>query len=108
VQLRSICRALLILDVGYCAVALVAPRLPGWKMFESAEHVQYTLRAGDGQSVDAYAWVPAAARDLDEMDVVGVARWLCAEHRLPMPLTFDGPHLHRVIEAPDCVDHAAP
>jgi hypothetical protein len=105
---KSVCRALLVLDVAYCAAAVIVPGLPGWKMFESSERVAYTLRAGDGRAVDAYAWVPAAARDLDEADVIRVARWLCAEHRARPPLTFDGPREHRVIDAPDCADHAAP
>ncbi len=107
VEVRSICRALLVLDVGYCALAAVVPGLPGWKMFESSAHVTYSLKAGDGSDVDAYGWVPRAARDLDEPDVIAVARWLCRHHRVATPLTFDGPSVHRVIDAPDCVDHAS-
>jgi hypothetical protein len=108
VQLLSLCRALLVLDVAYCVAAQVTPGLPGWDMFVSVEHPAYTLRAGDGRAIDAYAWVPASARDLDERDLVDVARWLCRGRRETTPLRFDGPSLHRVIDAPGCVDHAAP
>lgn len=104
----SLCRALLALDIAYCAAALVVPGLPGWKMFESVEHATYTLRAADGRDVDAYAWVPRSARDLEEADLLRVARWLCAEHREPTPLRLDTERLHRTIDDPDCLDHAAP
>ena len=35
--MTSLCRALLVLDVAYCVLALAEDRLPGWKMFEDVE-----------------------------------------------------------------------
>jgi hypothetical protein len=108
VRLRSVCRALLVLDIGYCLAAVFLPDLPGWKMFETAERAAYALHAGDGHAVDAYAWVPASARDLDDRDLAQIARWLCVGRREPLPLRLDTPGRHRLFDAPECAGREAP
>ena len=106
-SIASLCRALLFLDVAYCATALVVPGLPGWKMFESSEHARYSLRDANDRDVDAYAWVPRAARDLSEHDLERVAAWICKEHHAPAPLRLDTANAHVVFTAPDCQAHEA-
>ncbi len=106
-RIRSLCGALLVLDVGYCALALLVPGLPAWKMYESAQRSVYVLRAED-REIDPHVWAPRSARDLDEADVIGVARWLCRTGREKGPLRFDSAAVHRTIEPPRCVDHATP
>jgi hypothetical protein len=106
VRLRSVCIALFVLDLAYCVSALFVRDLPGWKMFEGSERSVYTLRAGEGRAIDAYAWTPASARYLDDEDVVQIARWLCKGRREPLPVRVDTSRRHVVFDAPDCVDRA--
>lgn len=102
----SLCRALLVLDLAYCAAALFVPDLPGWKMYQSAEGTVASLQAANGDPIDLARYLPKSARDLDEAESLRVARWICAHHRELTPLRFDSPHRHRTIESPSCVDDA--
>ena len=105
-QLRSLCRALLALDVAWCAAALALPELPGWKMFDAPQGERFTIADGEGRAIDAYAWVPRGVVGLDTTDATRIARWLCRERRAKPPLRIDGETTHRVIDGPECAPHA--
>lgn len=107
-RLTRLCGALLLLDVAYLALALFTPGLPGWKMFDVSVHATYSLRDADGRALDAYAFVPRAARALDHADLARVARFACERRLAPLPLVLDTPRLHRTFSAPDCAPHALP
>jgi hypothetical protein len=105
-RLRSVCRALLALDVAYCAASLVVRDLPGWKMFDAPDRESFAITAGDGSAVDAYAWVPRGVPELDGHDALRIARWLCAEGRIPAPVRVDARRFRVTLSAQDCASAA--
>jgi hypothetical protein len=85
---RGAARALLVLNLLYCAWALVEPRLPGWKMFDSAEPLAWRLVDRDGRELSVDAALPRGACILSYADLRGVVRWLCERERSRAPLRF--------------------
>jgi hypothetical protein len=68
--LRSACRALLILNLLYCAAALFEDRMPAWKMFESGEPLDPALTRR------AEAYLPDGAYLLSQAELDSVLRWI--------------------------------
>jgi hypothetical protein len=85
-RLRSICRALLFLNLAYLSAALFSDALPGWKMFEAVEHLDYVLKNSKGERVDVHSVLPANANLIDKAQLRRVVAFIC-EHR-PGPFWF--------------------
>lgn len=90
--MKSLCRAILVLNVLYCLLAAVQPGLPGWHMFEDVERIDHTLVDRDGARVDVFASLPRGAHLVDRGELHEVVRWICEQHRdrAPYVLEEDG------------------
>lgn len=75
--LRSLCRALLVLNLAYCSIALFVDELPGWKMFESVEPLDYRLTTEAGKSLDVRGVLPKNARLMDSQQLGRVVTFIC-------------------------------
>jgi hypothetical protein len=86
--MKSLCRALLVLDILYCALAIAEPRLPGWHMFESVDRLDFVLRDRNGVAVDVRAYLPRDAYLVDKGELYAIVRFICErEHdRAPFVL----------------------
>jgi hypothetical protein len=89
--MRSLCRALLVLDVLYCVLAAAQEGLPGWHMFESVEPLDHELRDRDGQAVDVRAWLPRGANLVDRGELRGIVAFVCEKERARGPFTYVEP-----------------
>jgi hypothetical protein len=89
--MRSLCRALLVLNVLYCVLAAAQEGLPGWHMFESVEDVRYELRDRDGQLVDLRAWLPRGANVVDRGELRQIVTFVCQKEHERAPLTYSEP-----------------
>jgi len=87
-RLRSLCRALLVLNLAYCTAALFLPELPGWKMFESVEVLDYVLQDAAGHALDVHDALPANAHLIDRAQLRRVVTFICEHH--DGPLWFEG------------------
>jgi hypothetical protein len=87
--MRSLCRALLALNVLYCALALAQDGLPGWRMFEGVEDVRHVLRDKDGVTIDVRAWLPRGANLVDRSELRRVVRFVCERERARAPFTYE-------------------
>lgn len=86
--MRSMCRALLVLNVLYCLLATAQPGLPGWHMFESVEGVEHELRDRDGREVDVRGWLPRGANLVDRGELHEVVRFVCTREHARAPFTY--------------------
>jgi hypothetical protein len=87
-RLRSVCRVLLILNLAYCTAALFLAELPGWKMFESVEVLDYVLQDAQGHALDVHDVLPANAHLIDGAQLRRVVAFMCEHH--DGPLWFEG------------------
>jgi hypothetical protein len=86
--MRSFCRAIFILDVLYCVLALFEERLPGWKMFEAVER-QTALTDHDGREVDGRAYLPRDAHVVDFAQAAEVALFICDKEPSRAPFVLE-------------------
>ena len=102
--MRSFCRALLVLNVLYCLLAVAQEGLPGWHMFESVERLDYTLRDNEGREVNLAAYLPRGARLVDHTELAEVVRFVCERSPSRAPFTFDEPArgVHATLGPSDC------
>jgi hypothetical protein len=99
----SLCRALLVLDIAYCALAAAQEGLPGWHMFEDVERFDVDLRDRDGVALDLRAYLPRAAWLVRYDEVRDVVHFVCAKERARAPLTFEErSRAVKVTLGPDC------
>jgi hypothetical protein len=84
--MRSICRALLVLDVLYCVLAFFEDRLPGWKMFATVERPA-AVRGDDGRPFDLAAYLPRDAHVVDAAQTVEIAKFVCERRRAALVIT---------------------
>jgi hypothetical protein len=89
--LRSVCRALLVLNVLYCALAAAQDGLPGWHMFESVERLDYALRDRDGRAIDVREYLPRGAHLVDRRELRAVITWICEKEPARAPLVLTSP-----------------
>ena len=89
--MRSLCRALLVLNVLYCLLAALQEGIPGWHMFESVEELDHELRDRDGQLVDVRAWLPRGANLVDRGELRKVVAFVCEHAAEHAPFTYVEP-----------------
>jgi hypothetical protein len=105
---RSLCRALLVLNVLYCLLAAAQEGLPGWHMFESVETVGHELRDRDGELVDVRAWLPRGANVVDRSELRRIVGFVCAKERARGPFTYrEGPSAVPETLGDDCRAHVS-
>ncbi|MBS2015680.1 MAG: hypothetical protein JST00_22520 [Deltaproteobacteria bacterium] len=86
--MRSVCRALLALNVLYCLLALAQDGIPGWRMFESVEDVRHDLTDRDGRVVDVHAFLPRGAHVVDRGELRRIVRFVCEHQRDRAPFAY--------------------
>lgn len=86
--MRSVCRALLVLNVLYCMLALAQDGIPGWRMFEGVEDVRHELVDGAGASIDVREWLPRGANLVDRSELRQVVSFMCEKNRSRAPFTY--------------------
>src|SRR5947209_6293446 len=89
--MRSLCRALLVLNVLYCMLAALQEGVPGWHMFESVEDLDHELRDRDGNIVDVRAWLPRGANLVDRGELRNVVAFVCERTPSQAPFTYVEP-----------------
>jgi len=88
---RSLCRALLVMNVLYCLLAAAQEGLPGWHMFESVETIDHELRDRDGAVIDVRAWLPRGAHVVERSELRRIVAFVCAKERARGPFTYQEP-----------------
>ena len=74
--MKSMCRALLVLNVLYCLLAAAQDGLPGWHMFESVERLP-PVTDRDGNAVDYRKYLPKDAWLTDRKELEEIASFVC-------------------------------
>jgi len=83
-RLNSLCGALLVLNLIYCAAAVFIDALPGWKMFETVAPLTYRLSDARGYAVDVPAALPLGAHLIDQAQLRRVVSFICQHHTGPL------------------------
>lgn len=104
-RLRTVCRALLVLDVLYCTLAAAQEGLPGWHMFESVEDLEHELRDRDGHLVDVRSWLPRGANVVDRGELRRIVGFVCTRVPDKAPFTYSERGVDLTI-GDDCKIHA--
>lgn len=86
--MRSICRALLALNILYCTLALAQEGLPGWRMFESVEDVRHDLVDKDRRRLDVHDWLPRGANVVDRGELRRIVTFVCEQERWRAPFVY--------------------
>lgn len=89
--MRSLCRALLVLNVLYCVLAAAQDGLPGWHMFEAVETIDHELRDREGHLVDLREWLPRGANLVDRSELRRIVAFVCEKGRERGPFTYKEP-----------------
>lgn len=89
--MRSLCRALLVLNVLYCLLAAAQEGLPGWHMFEAVEALDHVLVDHDGRLVDIRASLPRGANVVDRGELRAIVEFICEKDRAHAPYTYVEP-----------------
>lgn len=100
-RLARLFRALLWLDLAWCAASLALPGLPGWKMFAGGASPAWSVTDAAGRAVALDAWLPRHATLQDARAVVDVARWGCSRGLAQAPLVVVFGE-RRVVVEPGC------
>lgn len=107
--MTSLCRALLVLNVAYCALAVAEDRLPGWKMFEDVERFDVVLTDSHGIPLELRDHLPKNAWLVRWDEVREVVAYVCRKKAARGPFSFE--ERVRGIRAelgPDCKVPRAP
>lgn len=86
--MRSLCRALLVLNVLYCLLAAAQEGLPGWHMFEAVEPLDHELRDRAGLLVEVRAALPRGANLVDRGELRKVVEFVCFKEQARAPFTY--------------------
>jgi hypothetical protein len=86
--MKSLCRALLVLNVLYCVLAAAQEGIPGWHMFESVEPLEHDLRDQAGDPVDVRAWLPRGANLVDRSELRKVVEFICQKDATRAPFRY--------------------
>jgi len=91
--MKSLCRALLVMNVLYCVLAAAQEGLPGWHMFESVETIDHELRDREGRLLDLRDWLPRGANVVDRGELHRIVSFVCEKERARGPFTYREPSL---------------
>lgn len=111
--MKSLCQALLVLNVLYCLLAAAQEGVPGWHMFESVEPLDHELRDRTGGLVDVRASLPRGANLVDRGELRKVVEFICQKEPARAPFTYLEPsrnvsvQLHPHVGADGCKVHAS-
>jgi hypothetical protein len=86
--MKSLCRALLVLNVLYCLLAATQEGIPGWHMFESVEPLEHELRDRAGDLVDVRAALPRGANLVSRTELHEVVRFVCRREASRAPFAY--------------------
>ena len=89
--MRSLCRALLVLNILYCVLAAAQEGLPGWHMFESVEPIDHELLDREGRAVDIREWLPKGANLVDREELRRVVGFVCRKEIARAPFSYSEP-----------------
>jgi hypothetical protein len=89
--MRALARALLVLNVLYCALAVAQDGLPGWHMFESVESLEHEFRDGAGERVDVRAWLPRGANLVSRSELHAIVAFICEKEAARGPFVYVEP-----------------
>ena len=78
-RLRSLCIALLVLDLAYCGLGLFVEALPGWKMFTEPAGSGWQVLDEQGRVVELRSHLPALVYSVDVHQAERITRFLCRE-----------------------------
>ena len=88
--LRRLCGALLLLQLAYCATALiVGPPLPAWSMFSRVEPLDFALRGRDGRPVDLLREIRRGYYITNAGQLAEAVACVCRAHPELKPLRFE-------------------
>lgn len=102
--MRPVCRAILVLNVLYCMIALAEDGLPGWRMFEGVEDISHELRDRDDVPVDIRGWLPRNATLVDRSELRRVVAFICENQRSRAPFRYEerATGVNTIVTAPGC------
>jgi hypothetical protein len=86
--MKSLCRALLVLNVLYCLLAAAQEGLPGWHMFESVEAIDHELTDRNGRALDVRAWLPRGANVVDRAELHRIVMFVCKKEPDRAPFVY--------------------
>jgi hypothetical protein len=96
--MKSLCRALLVMNVLYCVLAALQEGVPGWHMFEAVEPLDHVLRDREGQAIDIRGWLPRGANLVDRGELRKIVAFVCEKERARSPFTYAEPSTGLVVE----------
>lgn len=105
---RGAAVALLAANVLYCVVAVFDERLPGWKMFESVERLDYSLVDRDGVAIEPKDHLPRNAHVVELAELARVVSFVCERNAARAPFVFEERTrgVRAVLGPADCAVHA--
>ena len=89
--MKSLCRALLVMNVLYCLLAAFQEGVPGWHMFESVEPLGHELRDRDSRVVDVRDYLPRGANLVDRGELRKIVAFVCERERARAPFHYVEP-----------------
>ena len=97
-------KILLILNILYCTIASIVDDLPGWKMFQEVEKIEYRLQDKNANEVDLYNYVPRDAFLLELNAVISVVEFICRKRADLAPFVFEEKFssIHRTLKPGHC------
>ena len=97
---------MLVLNVSYCSLALMVDELPGWKMFESVEKLDYAFVDRAGRAIDLHEVLPQRAHLIDHRQLRRSAHWYCGRYADHGPFHYtEGDAPPQALVAPECQIH---
>lgn len=88
-RLKSVCAAMLAVELLYCLATTATGIAPAWSMFSRIERFDYTLSDRDGRAVDLREHLPPVFYLTDRGMLRYAARCLCAKESQRAPFTLD-------------------
>ena len=97
--MKSLCRAILVLNVLYCLLAAAQEGLPGWHMFETVDRLD-PVTDRDGRPVDIRAVLPANAWLTQRSELGAIVQWICRRDPSRAPFRYGDRVMREDCEVP--------